>query len=115
VEILDKRGRWYRIRAPSGSKGWLYQGRLSRNEPVSESGSKSGDLFGELTGSKVKAREADTSRSIRGLSPETRAYAENQHTSKKYRKSLEKVLNRKVSGKELANFLRQGRIGEYAE
>jgi len=115
VQILDKQGRWYKIRTPSGNRGWMYQGRLSRNKPLTESESgESSDMFGSLTGSKIEARQADTSRSIRGLSPETEAYANKQQTPQEYRKALDQIIERKVSNQELARFLRRGKIGEYA-
>jgi len=114
VQILDKEDRWYKIQVPSGAQGWMYQGRLSQTKPLAESKEQSDDLFGSLTGSQIQARQADTSRSIRGLSPETEAYAQNQHTPQRYRQALEDILRTKVSNKELANFLRNGQIGEYA-
>jgi hypothetical protein len=114
VQILDKQGRWYKIES-SGTQGWMYQGRLSRTEPMTELQGQSEDLFGTLTGSQITARQADTSRSIRGLSPETEAYAKNQETPERYRQALEQVLTQQISDQTLAKFLRNGQIGEYAQ
>ncbi len=115
VQVLDKENRWYKIKLSSGIEGWMYQGRLSPTEPLAESKGQSEDLFGSLTGSKITARQSDTSRSIRGLSPETKAYAQNQQTPQKYRQALEEVLKQQVSNQQLTSFLKEGQIGEYAE
>jgi uncharacterized protein YgiM (DUF1202 family) len=114
VQVIRKEGRWYQVETLSGETGWMYQGRLSQTKPLGETDGQPEDLFGSLTGSQITAQQADTSRSIRGLSPETEAYAQNQHTPEKYRLALEDVLNRQVSNQELVGFLKQGQIGEYA-
>jgi len=115
VSILLKEGRWYQIQTLEGKTGWMYQGRLSETKPLAETEGGTSDLFGTLTGSQITAQKADTSRSIRGLSPETESYAQNQHTPEKYRQALEEVLLRAVGAQELSSFLRQGRVGEYAQ
>ncbi|MFH1491036.1 MAG: SH3 domain-containing protein, partial [Pseudomonadota bacterium] len=72
-----------------------------------------GDLLSGVLGSGIKADEADTARSIRGLSSETEEYANNRGTPKDYRAALDGVLSLQVTSKELEIFLKEGRIGEY--
>jgi hypothetical protein len=64
--------------------------------------------------SQINTAKADSARSIRGLSPETTQYAKNRGTPELVKKSLDGVLLRKVSPKELKAFLQEGKIGEYA-
>ncbi|MBW1912032.1 MAG: SH3 domain-containing protein [Deltaproteobacteria bacterium] len=114
VEILISEGRWYRILAPSGEEGWMYRGRLSGSPPAKEVQDESGDLFAFMPGSSIQADEADTARSIRGLSRETEQYANNRGTPAAYRSALDRVLAMGVEERELERFLMKGKIGEYA-
>ncbi|HIJ20402.1 MAG TPA: SH3 domain-containing protein, partial [Deltaproteobacteria bacterium] len=64
--------------------------------------------------SNIKADEASTGRSIRGLSEETEEYAKNKKTPQATKQALDQVLALQVSEKELQDFLKKGKIGEYA-
>ena len=98
----------------SGQEGWIYGGRLSRTPPEKKSQDEAGNLFAGMSGSKIGADEADTSRSIRGLSSETEQYAKNRGTPDTYKKALDGVLSMGVTEQELEAFLMKGKIGEYA-
>ena len=113
VTVLASEKRWYRVRAASGEEGWIYRGRLSKSPPEQKAQSETENLFTAL-GSGIKADEADTSRSIRGLSSETEEYAKNRRTPAAYKKALDQVLALSVSEREVENFLSKGKIGEYA-
>lgn len=114
VMILGSQKKWYHVRAPSGTKGWMYRGRLSKSPPKKEVEGDTGNLFAVMSGSGIGADEVDAGRSIRGLSSETEAYANKRGTPGSYRKALDRVLALSVTEKELGNFLRKGKIGEYA-
>jgi hypothetical protein len=114
VSVLKSSDRWYYIRTASGEEGWMYRGRLSDTAPEKETSDQGENLFAALGGSGIQAEEADTSRSIRGLSKETETYANSQNTPAKYRKALDQVLAMKITEKDLQEFLKSGRIGEYA-
>ncbi|MBW1868747.1 MAG: SH3 domain-containing protein [Deltaproteobacteria bacterium] len=113
VLVLDSEKRWRYIRTPSQQEGWIYRGRLSDSPPEKEAKGTE-DLFGSLAGSGISADEADTGRSIRGLSRETEEYAKKTGTPVSYQKALDRVLAMRVSEKELVVFLKKGKIGEYA-
>ncbi len=114
VSVLKSRDRWHYIRTPAGEEGWIYRGRLSDTPPEMDAGDQGEDLFAGLGGSGIGSDEATTSRSIRGLSKETETYADNKTTPERYRQALDQVLTMTISDKELQEFLKAGRIGEYA-
>jgi len=111
------KNRWYQVSAPDGKKGWIYRGKVSGEPPRKEGGEANplGTLIGGLTGSNIQADASDTSRSMRGLSPEAEAYADRTGTPKQYKKALDAVLSTKTSDREIEQFLKAGKIGEYAE
>ncbi|MBI5016264.1 MAG: SH3 domain-containing protein [Deltaproteobacteria bacterium] len=109
LAVLGVAGKWLQVSTPEGATGWIYRGRVSESPPPS-----GGGLFGALPSSSIQASAADTSRSIRGLSPEVEQYAENAKTPAEYRKALDGVLALKVTDAEVDGFLREGKIGEYA-
>jgi hypothetical protein len=94
----------------------MYRGRLSDTPPQEEVQAGEGtQLFAALTGSQIQADEADTARSIRGLSKESDEYAKNKGTPAKYKEALDRILAINVTEDELFAFLKAGKIGEYAE
>ncbi len=115
LTVLETQDKWYRVSVPGGATGWIYRGKVSETPPAGSSAGGGGGLFGGLASSSIQAGAADTSRSIRGLSPETTQYAENAGTPQQYRQALDRVLARQVGDAALDRFLREGRIGEYAE
>jgi len=119
LEVHQYEKKWYRVTLPNRKTGWIYRGKVSKS-PIdkkegSEGGGSIGNLLGDLTGSSIRADNTDSSRSIRGLSPEATEYAKQQGTPEKYRTELDKVIAEKTAPSEIENFLKQGKIGEYQE
>jgi uncharacterized protein YgiM (DUF1202 family) len=114
LTLLSSENRWHRVRTVSKREGWIYRGKVSDAPPQKEA-QDTGDLFAGLQTSGITADEAQTSRSIRGLSKETEAYARERGTPEAYKKALDQVLAEAVTSKELDIFLRNGKIGEYAQ
>lgn len=114
VTVLSSHKRWYKIRTPSGKMGWMYRGRLSQSPPAQKSQDQTGDPLAGLSGSRIGADEASTSRPIRGLSPETEQYAKERGTPAAYKEALDRVLSMRMTDHELEVFLEKGKIGEYA-
>lgn len=116
VSVIESGGRWLKVKTAAGKEGWVYAGRVSETAPAAEVAGDGGGLFGaSLQKSQITTAKADSARSIRGLSPEAAKYAKDRGTPEMYKKSLDVVLARKVSAKELKAFLQEGKIGEYAQ
>ncbi|MDD2736868.1 MAG: SH3 domain-containing protein [Desulfuromonadaceae bacterium] len=116
VTVVESGGRWLKVRTAAGKEGWVYAGRVSDAAPAGEVSGSDGGLFGDsMQKSQINTAKADSARSIRGLSPETAQYAKNRGTPEVIKKSLDGVLQRKVTAKELKAFLQEGKIGEYAQ
>ncbi len=118
LSVLESDKKWLRVKTAQDQEGWIYRGKVGSSPPQqSESGSGSsiGGLLGDLSGSSVQADSADTSRSIRGLSPEAKEYAKQTGTSADYQRALDEVIDVKVGKADIDRFLKQGKIGEYAD
>lgn len=116
VTVVESGGRWLKVKTATGKEGWVYAGRVSDTPPATEVSGDGGGLFGAtMQKSQISTAKADSARSIRGLSPEAATYAKGRGTPEVYKKSLDVVLARKVSVKELKAFLKEGKIGEYAQ
>ena len=115
VTVVESGGRWLKVKTAAGKEGWVYAGRVSETSPAAEVGGGDGIFGDSMKGSQIKTAKADSARSIRGLSPEAAQYAKDRGTPEMYKKSLDVVLSRKVSAKELKAFLKEGKIGEYAQ
>jgi hypothetical protein len=116
VSVVESGGRWLKVRTAAGKQGWVYAGRVSETPPAAEVGGDDSGMFGaSLQKSQINTAKADSARSIRGLSPEATKYAKDRGTPEVYKKSLDIVLARKVTAKELKAFLKEGKLGEYAQ
>ena len=119
LTLESQEGRWYRVSTTSNQTGWIYRGKVSEDKPeIEDTGSDSGGLgglLGGLSGSDINADAADSSRSIRGLSPEAKEYAKSTGTSQQSQDALDYVTSLAVTDNEIDQFLKQGKIGEYAE
>jgi len=109
LTVVESDGKWYHVTTAGGLDGWIYSGKVSQSPPDQGDGG-----LGSLPGTQIEAQAADTSRSVRGLSPETSEYAKNAGTPKANQDALDKLLALRVSGAEVERLLEQGRIGEYA-
>ena len=118
LTVIALKRRWYHVRTSSGKTGWIYRGRITKT-PVQKEEPKADDQLSSIligvSGSSIEADEADSSRSIRGLSPEAKEYARKKKTPKIYQRALDGVIAVQVGHQELETFLEQGKIGEYAE
>ena len=115
VTVVEGGGRWLKVRTAAGKEGWVYAGKISDTPPAAEVSGGDGGIFGDsMQKSQITTAKADSARSIRGLSPEAARYAKDRGTPEVYKKSLDLILSRKVSDRELKAFLTEGRIGEYA-
>ena len=119
LALVKQEGRWYNVTTENNQTGWIYRGKVSEEEPEIENIEDDevglGGLLGGLSGSDINADAADSSRSIRGLSPEAKEYANATGTPQQSQDALDSVISRKVSESDIDHFLKEGKVGEYAE
>ena len=114
LNVLSSEGSWYKVTTKADNTGWIYRGKVSSTQPEAKEG-EGGSLMGAVPGSSIQASSSDTSRSIRGLSPAAQQYATSTGTPAVYQRAVDKVLAMKTSDKDIEQFLKEGRIGEYSK
>jgi len=115
VIVLESSGRWLKVRSAAKETGWVFAGRLSSTPPVAEVVASDDIFAASAQQSQIEIAQAESARSIRGLSAETASYAKERGTPQEYRHALDQILARKVSKDEVTTFMREGRLGEYAQ
>jgi len=117
LSVQGQEESWYKVSA-NGQTGWIYRGKVAATPP--EASKQGGDnLFGGGGSSAIMVSEADSARSMRGLTESEQEAAKSAgrpaRTMAEYKQALDGVLAEKVGKKELEGFLKAGRIGEYAK
>ncbi|MCP4692288.1 MAG: SH3 domain-containing protein [Desulfobacterales bacterium] len=118
LTVLKYKKRWYHVTTPDDQNGWIYRGKISKEPPEADGeseGDSTGQLLSSLTGSDIESDEADTARSIRGLSPEAKEYAKNAGTPQECQDALDQVLAYKTMDDDIQQLLKEEKIGEYAD
>jgi uncharacterized protein YgiM (DUF1202 family) len=117
LKVAGQEESWYKVTA-GGKNGYVYRGKVSATAP--EASKQGGDnLFGGAGSSTIMVSEADSARSMRGLSESeqeaAKAAGRPARPLSDYKNALDKILAERVDKKEIENFLKAGRIGEYAK
>lgn len=119
VSLIAKEGRWVQVATQENQIGWIYRGKVSEEKPqiekLGEEEEGLGGLLGGLSGSDIRADAADSSRSIRGLSPQAKEYAQATGTPRQSQDALTAMIERRIEDGEIETFLKKGNIGEFAE
>lgn len=111
VRVVEKSGRHYKIRTASGKTGWVFKFKLSDKEV----GGGDGDALSALTGeTRIAAREARTSGSIRGLKETSDRYAKTKRFDPTSKDAVERMEERTISRDDLLKFQREGSVGEFS-
>lgn len=115
VEVTEKSSKFFKVALPGGKEGWIFKFKLSSDAPAGGAGGGDGMLDSLGGKQKIAARESGSGSSIRGLSPVSEKHALSKGISAKNIQSVKQMETFKVSREELEKFLREGKLGEYAQ
>jgi hypothetical protein len=103
LTVLERDGRWLRVRAPGRGEGWIFEGAVTAK--------KTGPGLGEVLGSNADAGAAAPGAAGKGMEPEAIAYADTKHLD---RAPLEKMVAaaKAVDAEEWERFMQEGRVGD---
>lgn len=112
LDVVSKQGKFLQVAVPSGSKGWVFQFKVSEQVSANEDG---GGFLNALGGKKMTARESASASSIRGLSPVSEEHAKKKGVSQKDIQAVKDMETFHVSPDDVDRFLANRKLGEYQE
>ncbi|MBM4086123.1 MAG: hypothetical protein FJ272_15170, partial [Planctomycetes bacterium] len=105
LKVLAKNEKYYHVQLPDGNTGWVFHVCVTDQRPDSGTGSTGGVTLAEaLLGDRTC-----------GLEPMAEDYAKKKGISQRSLDDARKMQELLVSSKEVDAFLREGKLGEYAE
>lgn len=108
--VVAREGAWTKVTVKGADKkettGYVFKAKLSEDKPDKER------FGGAVTAS---ATEGDTAMALRGLSATSEKYAERADIKPEDIAAVKKMEKRKVAQDEIDEFLRDGKLAEYAE
>jgi hypothetical protein len=111
LEVLAREDKWLQVETEKGEKGWIYGAKVSSTKP-SGGGSELAAL-----GERVRRGDSSVTASAgaRGLDKASEGYANRAGITKQHRDEVDRMTAYKVPDDEIQDFLKSGRLGEYAQ
>lgn len=111
LEVVAREDRWLQVQTDAGAKGWIFYNKVSGTKPAG------GD--GELAALGQRFRKGDSSvtasAGARGLDKASESYANRTGVTQQQRDAVDRMTAYKIPDNEIQEFLKSGRLGEYAE
>lgn len=112
LTVLKRDGNWMEVKTASGETGWIFANKVSNTKP------KDGDSGLAALGQSVRRGEASSvtaSAGSRGLDKVSEGYAQQAGITKAVQDSVDRMAAYRVTDQEVEDFLKKGRLGEYAQ
>ena len=112
VEVVKRDDRWLQVQTTKGVTGWIYHNNVSASKPAG------GDNDLAALGRNFRRTEASAvtaSAGARGLDKASEDYANRAGITQQHRDAVDRMTAYKIPDEELHEFLKSGRLGEYAE
>lgn len=111
LAVVAREEKWIQVQTGSGAKGWIYSSKVSSSKP---SGADN-----ELASLGQRYRRGDpsvtASAGARGLDKASESYANRAGITKQDRDAVDRMTAYKIPDDEIQEFLKSGRLGEYAQ
>jgi SH3 domain-containing protein len=113
LEVLSKEGNWLVVQTARGAKGWIFAGKTTPTKPA---GSED-DVLAKLGKSfrRTEAGDVTASAGARGLDKVSEGYANRAGITQQHRDAIDHMAGYRISDQDVEDFLKQGRLGEYAQ
>ncbi len=113
LEVLRKDGAWLEVQTSGGTKGWVFAGKTTATKPA---GSGDDDLA-RLGKSfrRTEASDVTATAGARGLDKASEGYANRAGITQRDRDAVDRMAAYRMSDQEVEDFLKEGRLGEYAK
>jgi uncharacterized protein YgiM (DUF1202 family) len=112
LELLRRDGRWLEVRMAGGATGWIFENKISKTRP------SGGDNELAALGKSFRRTETSgvtASAGARGLDKVSEGYANRAGITAQTREAVDRMAQYRVPDEEVQEFLKAGRLGEYAD
>lgn len=112
VQVVKREDRWLQVKTANGVTGWIYDNKVSASKPAS------GDSELAALGRSMRGTDASAvtaSAGARGLDKASGVYANRSGITQQQRAAVDRMTAYKISDEEVQEFLKSGKLGEYAE
>lgn len=112
VDVVQRVGRWLEVQTAKGVKGWIYDNKVSASKPTG------GDNELAALGRSFRRTDASgvtASAGARGLDKASEGYANRSGITQQHRDAVDRITAYKIPDEDIHEFLKSGRLGEYAE
>ncbi len=112
LEVIKRDDRWLEVQTTKGVKGWIFHNNVSASKPAGGDNELAtlGQSFRRTDASAVTA-----SAGARGLDKASEDYAKRSGITQQQRDAVDRMTTYKVSDEAIQEFLKSGRLGEYAD
>lgn len=111
LDVVTREDRWIHVQTTSGAKGWIYSSKVSSTKPTGTEN--------ELAALGQRYRRGDPSvtaaAGARGLDKASEGYADRAGITQQHRDAVDRMTGYRILDEEVQEFLKSGRLGEYAE
>ena len=113
LEVLNKEGNWLEVQTARGVKGWIFAGKTTPTKPAASED----DVLAKLGKSfrRTEAGDVTASAGARGLDKVSEGYANRVGITQQHRDAIDRMAGYRISDQDVEDFLKEGRLGEYAK
>jgi len=113
LEVLNKEGNWLEVQTARGAKGWIFAGKTTPTKPAASED----DVLAKLGKSfrRTEAGDVTASAGARGLDKVSEGYANRVGITQQHRDAIDRMAGYRISDQDVEDFLKEGRLGEYAK
>lgn len=112
VKVLEKTKTFYKVSLPNGREGWILKLKLTSRAPAVRREKR--PVGGLRRRPRIAALESTSGSSIRGLVPASKKYAKDKGIPEQYIQAIMRMESYAIPAEELDQFLKEGKLGEYA-
>ena len=112
LEVVKRDDRWLQVRTTKGVTGWIFYNHVSASKPAGGDNELAalGQGFRQTDASAVTA-----SAGARGLDKASEDYAKRSGITQQQREAVDRMIAYKLSDDAIQEFLKAGKLGEYAD
>lgn len=113
LQVVQQEANWLEVRTAAGVTGWIVATMVDTTKPSTGPSPRAAALGQSIR--QLQASPVTASTGARGLDQVAEAYAQQVGIASQHRQAVDRMTTYRVPEQDIEAFLRQGRLGEYAQ